>query len=115
MVRLNFLPYFTLTALHIFSGVHAAAVGSAPTFDTNSNNLGSSSAVARRDDGSRGLTCAITLFNPLTTRQDVSTKTQPNIYQQPATFISGKVAQSPEVQARIPRPEKRTKGRETSY
>ncbi|PGH01310.1 hypothetical protein AJ79_07947 [Helicocarpus griseus UAMH5409] len=44
----HILPYLALTAIHLFSGVNAAAIGTIPSFD-NPNNLGSTTHVARKN------------------------------------------------------------------
>ncbi|OJD18526.1 hypothetical protein AJ78_01442 [Emergomyces pasteurianus Ep9510] len=43
----HLLPYLTLTAIHLFSGVNAAALGTFPEF--NGNNLGSTKNVVKRE------------------------------------------------------------------
>lgn len=46
----HLLVYFAFTALHLFSGVSAAAIGSISGHDSH-NNVGSRTAVEKRDDG----------------------------------------------------------------
>ncbi|PGG97681.1 hypothetical protein GX51_07191 [Blastomyces parvus] len=43
----HFIPYLLLTAVHLFSGVNAATIGTFPEY--NGNNLGSTKNVVKRD------------------------------------------------------------------